>query len=295
MSTPRITQRLMVSQSLTALQTGLNRLSNTQEQLSSGRQINRPSDSPTGTNDAMRLRAQLAADAQHTRNAQDGLGWLGQTDATLSSMMDSVQRARDLIVQGSSTGGNDPNALSAIAAELGQIRESLIGQANTTYLGRPIFGGTTNSKVAYDPNGSFVGDQFAVSRTVEDGVSVQVNVTGPDAFSVGGDDLFKVIGDAVTALRTNPSGVSATLSRLDAVTEQFKTAQADVGARYNRVESTMSRVNDATLSNQAALSDVENVDLAQATMDLQLQQVAYQASLGATARVIQPSLLDFLH
>jgi flagellar hook-associated protein 3 FlgL len=85
------------------------------------------------------------------------------------------------------------------------------------------------------------------------------------------------------------------LGRLDAVTEQIKTAQADVGARYNRVESTMTRLSDATLSNQNALSDIENVDLPQATMDLQMQQVAYQASLGATARVIQPSLLDFLH
>jgi flagellar hook-associated protein 3 FlgL len=305
MSTPRITQRLMVDRSLASLQAGLSRLSTTQEQLSSGRVINRPSDSPTGTNDAMRLRAQIAADTQHTRNAQDGLGWMGQTDSTLSSMLDNVRRARDLIVQGSSTGSNGPDARAALAAELGQIRDGLVGLANTTYLGRPIFGGTTGSGQAYvaTPSGSpgapdtvtYKGDANAVTRTIGTGVPpVQVNVTGPDAFSVNGDDLFTVLGDALAALTTNPGALGGTLTRLDAVTDQVKTAQANLGARYNRVETALTTLNGTMLGNQSALSDIENVDLAKATMDLQLQQVAYQASLGATARVIQPSLLDFL-
>jgi flagellar hook-associated protein 3 FlgL len=299
MSTPRITQRLMVSQSLTALQTGLNRLSTTQEQLSSGRQINRPSDSPTGTNDAMRIRAQLAANDQYTRNAQDGLSWMGQTDSTLTSMMDDVRRARDLLVQGASTGSNGPDARAAIATELGQIRDSLVGLANTEYLGRPIFGGTTGSTAAYtqDATGAvtFQGDQHAVNRTVGNGTSVQINVTGPAAFSANGDDLFKVLGDAISQLTSDPGALGGTLTRLDAVAQQMTTAQADLGARYSRVESAVNDLSSATLNNQTALSNIENVDLAQATMDLQLQQVAYQASLGATARVIQPSLLDFLH
>lgn len=294
MTGPRITQRLMVAHSLSALQLGLNRLADTQEKLSTGRQINRPSDSPTGTNDAMRLRAQLAADAQHARNAQDGLSWMGQTDSTLTSMLDNVNRARDLLTQGASTGNSGPDARAAIAAEMRQIRDSLLSLANTQYLGRPIFGGTTDSPVAYDKTGAFVGDQNAVNRTIGTGVSVQVNVTGQGAFSANGDDLFTVLGDAIDQLTNNPGVLGSTMDRLDAVTEQMKTAQADVGTRYGRVESALTRLNETTLDNQSALSEVENVDIAKAVVDLQLQQVAYQASLGATAKVIQPSLLDFL-
>jgi flagellar hook-associated protein 3 FlgL len=48
------------------------------------------------------------------------------------------------------------------------------------------------------------------------------------------------------------------------------------------------------LDSQNQLSEVEGVDLPAATVDLQLQEVAYQAALGATARALQPSLLDFL-
>jgi flagellar hook-associated protein 3 FlgL len=269
----------MVNSSLTALQLGMGRLAETQEQLSTGRLINRPSDSPTGTNEAMRIRAQLAADTQHTRNSQDALSWMGQTDSTLQSMLDQVHRARDLILQGSSTGSNGPDARNALATELTQIRQSLLGLANTQHLGRPIFGGTTGGAQAYDPTtGAFVGADFAVSRTVKDGVSVR----------------FTVMGDAISQMTSDPTALGGSLDRLDAVASQMKSALADLGTRYGRVQSAMSSLQDTSLNNQNRLSEVENVDVAKAVLDLQMQQVAYQASLGATARVLQPSLMDFL-
>ena len=297
--TARITQRMLVSHSLSSLQLGMNRLSDSQEKLSTGRNINRPSDSPTGTNDAMRLRAQLAADGQHARNAQDGISFLGTIDSTMQSMVDNVRRARDLLVQGASTGSTGPDAREALATELTQIREALIGEANTQYLGRPVFGGTTASPVAYgnDPvTGAFgyLGDGFDVERTIGDGIKVKVNVNGPDAFSTGTDDLFKMLQDAIDDLRTNPGNTGANLGRLDAVANQMKSALADVGTRYNRIETAQQHLTDITLDNQAALSDIENVDIAKAIVDVQMQEVAYQSALGATARVIQPSLLDFL-
>ena len=184
MITPRVTQRLMVERSLTAMNTGLSRLARSQEQLSTGRLINRPSDSPTGTNDAMRLRAQLTADTQHARNASDGLSALGQTDSTLTSMSDQVRRARDLIVQGASTGSAGPDARAALAAEMTQIRESLLSLANTQHQGRSLFAGTSDSTVAYQPDGTYVGDAFAIERTVGTGITVRANTTGPEAFSV---------------------------------------------------------------------------------------------------------------
>ncbi len=303
MGTPRITQRLMTEHSLAALQLGLGRLADTQEKLSTGRQINRPSDSPTGTNDAMRLRAQIAADTQHSRNAQDGLAWMGTTDATMTSMLDQVRRARDLLVQGSSTGSNGPDARAAIASELTQIKESLFGLANTSYLGRPVFGGTTDQPAAYvkqtDPvtgavSVQYQGDGNAVNRRIADGVDVPVNVVGTAAFSAGADDLFSVLDTAISDLSGNPGALSGSLGKLDAVTENMKTQLADLGARYGRVEDAQTRLSSTTLDNQSALSDVENVDIAKAIVDLQMQQVAYQGALGATAKVIQPSLLDFL-
>ncbi|QWZ08478.1 flagellar hook-associated protein FlgL [Nocardioides panacis] len=294
MSSARITQRLMVERSLSSLQLGLGRLSTAQEKLSTGRVINRPSDSPTGTNDAMRLRADLAANAQYSRNADDGSSWLGQADSTMTSMLDSVRRARDLMVQGASTGSAGTDARTALAAELTQIRSGLIDEANTTHLGRPLFGGTTVGPQAYDASGAYVGDTNSINRTVGKGVSVAVNVTGPAAFSSGTDDLFTVLSDAIDQLQNNPSAVSGTLTRLDAVSGSMRNALADIGTRANRIDTATSALASSKLDNTKSLSDVENVDVASAIVDLQMQEVAYQAALGATSRVLQPTLLDFL-
>jgi flagellar hook-associated protein 3 FlgL len=293
-TTPRVTQRLMMERSLTALNTGMGRLARTQEQLSTGRLINRPSDSPTGTNDAMRLRAQMSADTQYSRNASDGLAALGQADSTLQSMSDQVRRARELILQGKSTGSAGPEARTALAAELTQIRESLLTMANTQHMGRSLFGGTSDNPVAYQPDGSFVGDANDVDRTVGQGITVTVNVAGPDAFGTGADNLFNVLTGAIGNLTGDPTQLGGDLDKLDAVATTMRTALADVGTRYGRVETAMSTLTDANLTSTAALSEVENVDIAKAVVDLQMQEVAYQAALGATARVLQPSLLDFL-
>jgi flagellar hook-associated protein 3 FlgL len=295
MSTPRITQRLMVERSLGSLQTGLGRLARTQEQLSTGRVINRPSDSPTGTNDAMRLRAQISSEAQYARNAGDGLSYLGRTDQTLTTMVDNLRRARDLVVQGASTGSSGPQAREAIAAELEQIRASMLSLANTQHMGRALFGGTSGSPSAYDAGGTFVGDRNTVQRVVGDGMTVAVNVAGPAAFEVDATtNLFSVLDETITRMRTAPDQLGDSLDKVDAVQDKMLSALADVGTRYGRVEDALSTLASSEITTTAALSEVENVDIARAVVDLQMQEVAYQSALGATARVLQPSLLDFL-
>jgi flagellar hook-associated protein 3 FlgL len=299
MSTVRITQRLMVERSLSAMQTSASRLARSQEQLSTGRIINRPSDSPAGANSAMRLREDLSAGAQHARNASDGLAWLGRTDNTMTSMLDSTRRARDLVVQGASTGSTGPEARAALATELRQIRESLLSLANTQHLGRPLFGGTTGDDDAFGTDGAgkvvFNGTTTDVVRTVGDGVRVAVNTAGTTALGPDGSNVFDVLDEAIQRLTVGPAtDLGDSLEKLDTAMSRMRTALADVGTRYGRVEAALASVNSSTIDTQAMLSEVENVDIAKAIVDLQMQEVAYQAALGATARVIQPSLLDFL-
>ena len=304
---PRITQRLMVERSLTSMQAGLGRLAVTQEQLSTGRIINRPSDSPTGTNSAMRLREQVAHQSQFARNAQDGIARLGRTDSVLMSALDSVRRVRDLTLQGASTGSNGPQAREALAIVVEQIRETLIGLANTTHLGRPLFGGTTGANAAYSKDGStYSGTQVnpdgtSVQRRVGENETVRVDVTGPEAFGntnqPGGpdDSVFALLNDVAANLRSGDTAkLSNDIARIDVALNRLTTTVADVGTRYARLESTVKAAADAELDLQASLSEIENVDMARAMVDLQMNEVAYQAALGATARVLQPSLLDFL-
>lgn len=299
MAITRVTQNLMTRRSLESLQTGLSRLSRTQEQLSTGRILNRPSDSPTDTTAAMRIRSSIGDQQQYARNAEDGLGWLGQIDTTLTGMSDQLRRARDLALQGANDGAVAQAARDALATEVEQIREGLLSSANTTYLGRPVFGGVTAGSVAYveQPDGTvaYAGTPGAVNRTVGVGIVVDVQLGGPDVFGANPASVFDDLDALALALRAgDTAGVQTSIGALNGAMDRLTSDLADVGTRYGRLERAAQAANDTVLSLSTSLSEIENTDLPRAMVDLQLQEVAYQAALASTARVLQPSLVDFL-
>jgi flagellar hook-associated protein 3 FlgL len=295
MAIQRVTQNMLNHRSIGALQTGLSRLATLQEQLTTGKVLNRPSDSPTDTTSAMRIRSSISDVKQFGRNAQDGDGWLTQIDSALTSATDQVLRARDLALQGANSGSSGPAAREAMAAEVDQIRAGMIDTANSNYLGRPVFGGVTAGAKAYDATGTYVGTPGAVNRTISEGTTIRVDVDGQQAFGATGSSVFDHLSALSNALRAgDQAGISASISALDADRNQITTTQTDVGSRQIRVDSAIQASSDRELKLSTSLSNVENADLPKTIVDLQMQQTAYQASLQATSKVMQQSLLDFL-
>ncbi|MFS8496173.1 MAG: flagellin, partial [Actinomycetes bacterium] len=125
---------------------------------------------------------------------------------------------------------------------------------------------------------------------------VQVNVIGAEVFGFdAGRDLFTVLADlSDRILAGDNDGVQGSIDEIDESMDRILTALAQLGAATNRIEAAQRRNADEKLSLQDRLSQVESIDVAEAIMQLQLQQVAYEATLGALARSIQPSLIDFL-
>jgi flagellar hook-associated protein 3 FlgL len=289
----RVTQNMMSERSLAGMQMGLSRLAQMQERLTTGKVLNRPSDSPIDTGSAMNLRKSLSDQQQFVRNARDGLGWLNTADATLSSMSDRLRKARELGLQGATTGSMGQDARDAIAVEIEQIRDGLVQLSNTTYLGRPILGGVTAGSQAYSDAGVFVGSPGAVNRTVAAGVKIDVAVDA--AAVVGTPTMFETLTALADSVRAGDSVAMKTgLDAMAAAEKRVTTVLADVGSRTVRVELAEQAALDAELSIKNSLSEVENTDLPKALMELKLQETAYQAALASTARVMQPSLLNFL-
>ena len=291
----RITQRAVALTSLQGLNRNLDAVGKLQQQLTSGRLINAPSDSPTGTNKAMQTRADQAANAQQSRNITDAKSWLEQTDSTLQEMLDTTRRVRDLTVQGSSTGSNNDVSAQAIATEVKSLREGLLSLANRTIGSRPLFGGVTPGPKAYDASGTFVGQSGPpVTRRVSDTEVVRVDTTGPEAFGPAGADIFAIADRIATDVVSNPAALATHLADLDAAMKGMLTAVADVGSRAARVEREEQVNADRALTLSSQLAETENIDLPNTIMRLQMQQVGYQAALSATAKALQPTLLDYL-
>ncbi len=293
----RITQRAVVLTSLQGLNRNLDAVGKLQQQLTTGRIINAPSDSPTGTNKAMQTRSEQAAVAQQARNISDATSWLEQGGSTLIEILDTTRRVRDLTVQGLNTGGSSEASRQALATEVASLREGLLSLANTAVQGRPLFGGITSGDKAYNDDGTYAGMPGEVVRRLSASETVRVDVSGPDTFGPAGNNLFDVVGRIAAELSADPVDPAALeddLAALDGVAELMRTAVADVGSRASRVERAEQLNFDRSLSLTAELGETENVDLPNTIMRLQMQQVGYEAALAATAKAISPTLLDYL-
>lgn len=309
----RITERAIAQTSLLGLNANQARIAKLQQQMTSGKLISTASDSPTGTNTAMQVRKDAAAVDQQARNISDGKSWLDSADSTLSSMLDQVRRVRDLTVQGLNTGSMSDSSRTAIQTEVASLKESLLGLANQTINGRPLFGGATTGSQAYDASGTFVGvggttvDGSGVvtdltvplSRRVSDSQSVRIDVTGPEAFGDQrtGRDLFAIVGDIASHVATaggDATDLRTDLGDLDTAMNRLLTSAADIGARSSRLERAESENTDLQLTLKTQLSSVEDIDLPKTIMELNLQKTGYEAALSATSNAIQPSLVDYL-
>jgi flagellin-like hook-associated protein FlgL len=291
----RITQRAVALTSLQGLNRNLDAVGKLQEQLTSGRLINAPSDSPTGTNRAMQTRAEQSAVAQQGRNISDAKGWLEQADSSIREMLDTTRRVRDLTVQGLNTGAVSDASQQALAIEVASLRDGLLSLANTTVQGRPLFGGVTPGSKAYNADGTWAGLAGPpITRRLSESEKVRVDLTGPEAFGPAGNNLFDIVERISTNITTDPVALATDLADLDTAIKRMSTSVADIGARASRVDRAEQLNFDRSMTLTAQLGETENIDLPNTIMKLQMQQVGYEAALAATAKAISPTLLDYL-
>lgn len=289
----RIPSQMLVGNSLANLQDVFAKLSDLQDQAASMKRLRKPSDAPADVASAMELHAGINRNDQLSRNVDDASAWLGTADNALTSAVTQLQRVNDLIVQARNA-SIDSTARQGIAAEIDSIRSTLLGLANTKYAGRPVFGGTASGGVAYDSDGNYVGISTPVERTIAPGQRIQVNVNGEDVFGAPGNDMFTTLRLVSDAVRNDPTQLDSLGATLDSQVSNAQTQLAQVGARFRRVDAVKTQNTADAVTMKQNLSSIEDADLAQVMMQLQTQQIAYQAALQATAKAIQPSLADFL-
>ena len=289
----RITHQTIQLSTLRNLQTNLDAMARLQGQMSSGKKIQVPSDDPAVTGSLMHLRSTQRQLDQYSRNAADGDSWLTTVDSALSSSLASMRRVRDLVVQ-SGNGGLGPSSREALAAELDGLRDDLLSQANTTYLGRTVFAGTSGAGVAFDAAYAWSGSPTAtVERQIGPSTTVRVDADGAQVYGQGADSVFALVDRLAADLR---AGIDVTdrLDAIDARMDAMLTSIASTGSRQRVLQSVAAELTGQALTVKTQVAGAEDIDLAEVIMNLQLQEVAYQGALGAGARVLQPSLLDFL-
>ncbi|WP_147795525.1 flagellar hook-associated protein FlgL [Cellulomonas sp. Y8] len=299
----RVTHFTVRNSTLNNVQGNLQRMADLQAQMSSGKKINAASDDPSGTADVLRLQGEQRQLAQYDRNASDGEAWLTTINDALTTSLSTLRKARDLTVQGGN-GALGINSRVALAQEIEGLRDNLLAQANTTYLGRSVFAGTTAGTAftdgttpvgAPDPAYTFsgAGVDGTVTRTVASGTNIRVDSSGAAVFGEGTDSVFALLDSIAATLRAG-GDPSDQLDAIDGHLDAMTTEVASVGARQNQIDAAQDLISQSTLTATTRLSAVQDIDLAQIILDLGAQEVAYKGALAAGAKVLQPTLLDFL-
>jgi flagellar hook-associated protein 3 FlgL len=291
--TMRITDQMVYGSQARNLQSSLSALAAAQQRAITGLKLQRPSDDPAGAVTSLQLRAQQAQNDQYTRNITDGMSWTSAADSALSQTSTLIRQARDTVVQ-AGNGSLNQSALDALADKLSNIRDGLLAQANTSVGGRTVFAGTSDAGVAFDSSYNFTGAAgSAVTRRVGPGQSVQVDVDGSAVFGQGSSSIFAQLDTVISDLRAgNPVGYA--LGQLDASQQAVGAAQAEVGSAENVLQAAQSAQATQSVQLVQRRSDVENVDTAQAAIDLTNADNVYQAALSVVTNTMQNNLTDFL-
>ena len=302
--TMRVTQGMTSRSILQDLDNSRSRLGTIQREISSTKRISKPSDDPFGTGRTLQLSGELEGFKQFKSNVDDGTGWVTATEASLSHITETLQRARELLVQG----GNDSNgqvAREGIAAEIEALTEAVKQEANVTYDGRFIFAGTETETRPYElgANDEYAGNEGSIKRVIGTGVELPINVNIKELLGEGnaaGDNkLLDVMRDIVTDLRggteENAENLRGTdLSRLSDNLDELTRVRAVVGATTNRLTTAGTRIEQLEEASLAQLSAVRDTDMPQAIVEFSTEQTAYETALRSAAKIIQPSLMDFL-
>lgn len=299
----RVTQNMIATQVLAAITDSLGRLGKIQERLATAKRINRPSDDPLGSNLLLRFRAATAALEEFQRATDASQEFLRATAAPLERVKDILVQVKEIGLRGS----NDTmqGSRGPLAEEVNQLLEELVNQGNARFADRYVFGGIQTAAppfaVTRDGAGKITvvtpnpqGINGTVSAEVAEGLQVQSNLPGDQAFTQT-VNLFTTLISLRDALQAeNTAGVVAATSALDGAITQVNSASGVVGVIIQRLEAVRARNRDDLTRIERLRSGVQDADISELYLEMQKQQNAFQASLAAGARALQSSLLDFL-
>ncbi len=300
----RVTHRMIAGTVNRNLRHNLYELEKKSNQLSTGRYFDRPSQDPVGTYKVMRITGtSLLRNEQFRRNIGEGITWLTVTEDALADGIDTIQRLRELAIY-SSNGTMSPEDRETISPEVEELLQHLISLGNTEVGGLYIFGGHQTQDPPYEleydgTTGDFTGDNGdGGQRMVEitPGQMLAINITGEDVFGGGDASLFKTVNDMHKALLDDNSEAlgGEVLQELDGYLDRLLQYRAEIGAKTARLNSTEERLLDEHLHLQELRSKIEDIDLAEMYIEFTMQENVYQAALSTGARIIFPSLIDFL-
>ncbi len=326
----RVTNSMMTKSFLRDMNRNLSGLNRVNKQLTTGKEISKPSDNPFKVARSMQLNSDIQANKQYNENIKDTINWLDTTDTALEQLGNTTQRIRELMVSaGNAAYGSDEK--TAIQDEINEKVNEMTQILNTSFDGKYIFGGTkTASKpVGVETNefgnremyyqgkegeklfsGDIVSDAqidmigAKLDVEISQGVTMEYNVGASSILNFKDEngldiDVMELMCDITFNISSSDAEesnkvVGENLADIDKVLTNINKLRSEVGSKQNRMESAQTQNEDQNYNMTEILSETEDIDFAQKMMEVATMQTVYTASLQTSAKILQPTLLDYI-
>jgi flagellar hook-associated protein 3 FlgL len=310
------------------------RMNELQKQNSTMKRVNTPSDDPVGNVKLMTIRNESLDNEQFERNSNLAKTFLNYTDSSLEEVTNLIVRAKELALGQASSAANGPDSRVMVAEEIKSIIQEVSSIANRRLGDRFIFSGYKTGTQPFDQGGAYSGDNGRIMVEVQKDVFVGMNLpgqevflglddqtslsdralAGPNAAAPAGlegegpelamrqsaaiksdEDIFRTLDGLRVGLMTNDIDlIRSTLQPLDKIRDRVITMRAQVGARTSGIDTALANMGKKNLFNAELQSNIEDSDIIQVVSDMAREETVLRASLQASNKLIQPTLLDFL-
>lgn len=307
----RITPNITSQNSLYNIQQSRKQLDSIQEKIASEMNYNRPSDDPVAARLLTGIADKLRANTQYASNITKANNWLNMTDTALTSM----NKTMDLIKNVTSTisgGSADSTTMTSAISQLTALREQLADLGNTQVDNQYIFAGTNTTVKPFDRtvNSSppatqpgpldttyYSGNDQVNNVEIDAGATEKMNMPGSSVLTGPDVNVLWSLDSLISTLKNNPTDLSTIQARANELEDgatQIQNAQVTNATSIKRLDIMNTMLTNTKTSLQTVYSNVQNTDYAKLAVELQQQQTAFQATLSATAKISQMSLLDYL-
>lgn len=295
----RVTQSMLSSNMLHNLSGSYSKMGKLQNQIDSGKKITRPSEDPVVAMKGMGYRTTLGKVEQYQRNIGEVQSWLDTSDDTLDKVGSALQRVNELAIQ-AANGTNSEGDRAKIQSELDQLQQHVQTLANTKVGEKFIFSGTKTSTPLYDSATGYPAEPTdpAVDPAIPKGFEQDVKIEVYDGIQLSASTnaigLFKSIDQMFQSIKDGTIDHNGAIKEIDTQLNRLLESRSDIGARQNRVDLMEDRLSSQEIISTKLMSENEDIDYEEAITDLITQESIHSAALSVGARIIQPSLVDFL-
>lgn len=269
------------------------------EKISSGKNVNRPSDDPLSLIDSLGLKSNLSQLEQYQRNMKRGESWLNLSESVLSQVLHLIDRGQEIAIQMA----NDTQSVETrayAATEVGHLLDQAISLGNTRLGGTYIFSGYRTDTVPFlkatvggIETAQYNGDANDFRILIGKGEELTVGKNGQAVFMTSG--IFDTLGRLKQGLETNDrSAIGQAIDRLRGAQDRLNNEIADIGARTKRLEGKREVLSHLDLNLKERLSQVEDADFAKVIVELREKEMAYQAALLSSTRIAELTILNYM-